>query len=95
MPHGTLGECARVRLNFGDFNPFEFVPSYNNFFDENVTQASHVLDNEWVRGQQKDTTSKDHDQNIHAAIKVEVCSKESQLNRRCDSEDIEYLTLYL
>ena len=73
MLHSTLGECGRVRLNFGNFNPFEFTPSSNNFFDENVTQVSHELDNEGVSSPQNDTTSNDHDQSIHAAIKVEVC----------------------
>ena len=95
MPHSTLGECGRVRLNFGDFNPFEFVPSYNNFFDENVTQASHVLDNEVVKGTQNDTTSNDNDQNMQAAIKVKVCRNESQLNRCRDNSDIEHVTLCL
>ena len=79
----------------GDFNPFEFNPPYNNFFDENATQASHVIENEGVSVTQNDTTSNDHDQNIHAAIKVEVCRKESQLNGCRDSKDIEHVTLCL
>ena len=95
MLHSTLGECGRVRLNFGNFNPFEFAPSSNNFFDENVTQASHVSDNEGVKGPQNDTTSNDNDKNIQAAINVEVCRNKSQLNRCCGSEDIEHVTLCL
>ena len=54
-----------------------------------------MLENEGVSGPQNDTTSNDHDQNIHAAIKVEVYRKETQLNRCRDSEDIEHVTLCL
>ena len=95
MLHSTLGECGRVRLNFGNFNPFEFAPSSNNFFDENVTQAGYVSVNEGVKGPQGHTTSNDSDQNIQAAIKAEVCGNESQLNWCCGTEDIEHVTLCL
>ena len=71
------------------------APSSNNFFDENVTQAGYVSDNEGVKGPQGHTTSNDSDQNIQAAIKVEVCGNELQLNRCRDNSDIEHVTLCL
>ena len=67
----------------------------NGITSENVTQAGCVSDNEGVKCPQGHTTSNDSDQNIQAAIKVEVCENKLQLNRCRGSVDIEHVTLCL